>query len=494
MLQCLQRVQGGQSHKAASGEVQVLRSKDRLNHPLASGYRDILLNVCDVQSGFVAELQLNFHQIAHIKSQTHRFYELARVMELQWASQGTEQAALQDIETKAVETKVETSLEPRASKQCFRCGTRFKRFQWKHSCKACGHAVCGNCRPDSRRICIFCIRDKNRRFMLEEMIREEIDQDKITSKALLFGTRGSGTATMLEPLMATHGSNFRAFVPDIHSSIVRAAQCLINAVGSRHVSCPESVQYVLQMRSEDSIAPGNVEHFKALWADPEIQAASQSNSFLVDNKSAAFFFSRISVVARHDYLPTAHELMKWRAQAKGVTVAEIFLLGIVELDLVLQGNRVKIYDVSHMCGERKKWLSCFSGVMLMIFVVALSDYADETEPNRLEAALELFEEICKSRWFVPDVLLCLHKRDVFEETLKVVPLKVCPHFRNYDGPQTLEAGLAAIEEAFTMRATAHQKRVTTVIGCKNFGGVLHETFADIITRTTINQADRKSVV
>jgi len=62
--------------------LRVVRCKDRLNKPLESGYRDILLNVCEVQSGFVMELQLNFHKIAQIKSQTHRFYEMVRVMEL----------------------------------------------------------------------------------------------------------------------------------------------------------------------------------------------------------------------------------------------------------------------------------------------------------------------------------------------------------------------------------------------------------------------------
>jgi len=65
--------------------LRVLRCKDRLNSPLSSGYRDILLNVCDVESGFVAELQLNFVKIAQIKSQSHRFYELIRVMDIKWA-------------------------------------------------------------------------------------------------------------------------------------------------------------------------------------------------------------------------------------------------------------------------------------------------------------------------------------------------------------------------------------------------------------------------
>jgi len=66
--------------------LRVLRCKDRLNSPKSSGYRDILLNVCDVESGFVAELQLNFVKIAQINCQSHRFYELIRVMDIKWAA------------------------------------------------------------------------------------------------------------------------------------------------------------------------------------------------------------------------------------------------------------------------------------------------------------------------------------------------------------------------------------------------------------------------
>jgi len=75
------------SSSSSSSEfpLRVLRCKDRLNSSLSSGYRDILLNVCDVPSGFVAELQLNFVKIAQIKSQSHRFYELIRVMDIKWA-------------------------------------------------------------------------------------------------------------------------------------------------------------------------------------------------------------------------------------------------------------------------------------------------------------------------------------------------------------------------------------------------------------------------
>jgi len=93
MLRCLQNVRGEHnsssfltsSPSSSAISIRVLRCKDRVNKPLPSGYRDILINLCDVESGFVMELQLNFHKIAQIKSQSHRFYELIRIMDLKWA-------------------------------------------------------------------------------------------------------------------------------------------------------------------------------------------------------------------------------------------------------------------------------------------------------------------------------------------------------------------------------------------------------------------------
>lgn len=75
-LQCVKKL------NSKAKLIKLVRVKDRLNNPLDSGYRDVLLNVADPKTGFVGELQLNFTKIAQIKSQTHRFYEMTRVMVL----------------------------------------------------------------------------------------------------------------------------------------------------------------------------------------------------------------------------------------------------------------------------------------------------------------------------------------------------------------------------------------------------------------------------
>jgi hypothetical protein len=61
---------------------EIVRLKDRLNSPLESGYRDVLLNVRDNNSAFVVELQLVLTKMADLKSQVHRFYELSRQLQL----------------------------------------------------------------------------------------------------------------------------------------------------------------------------------------------------------------------------------------------------------------------------------------------------------------------------------------------------------------------------------------------------------------------------
>ena len=58
----------GSDAKSLEAPLQVIRTKDRISNPLASGYRDLLMNVVvpDTQ-GLVAELQLHLQPIVAIK-------------------------------------------------------------------------------------------------------------------------------------------------------------------------------------------------------------------------------------------------------------------------------------------------------------------------------------------------------------------------------------------------------------------------------------------
>ena len=56
------------------GDIQVVRIKDRINNPLDSGYRDVLLNLVVKGSPVVMELQLHLKDVIALKEGGHRIY------------------------------------------------------------------------------------------------------------------------------------------------------------------------------------------------------------------------------------------------------------------------------------------------------------------------------------------------------------------------------------------------------------------------------------
>lgn len=75
----------------------------------------------------------------------------------------------------------------------------------------------------------------------------------------------------------------------------------------------------------------------------------------------------------------------------------------------------------------------------VIFVAAISEYdqvlfEDETT-NRVDEALNLFDEVCNSRWFEEtSMILFLNKRDLFMDKIHKVQLSV--YFNDYTGDES----------------------------------------------------------
>lgn len=114
-------------------------------------------------------------------------------------------------------------------------------------------------------------------------------------------------------------------------------------------------------------------------------------------------------------------------------------------------------------------------------------YEDE-KVNRLEEALNLFENICNSRWFRDtSIILFLNKSDLFKEKVKKVPLSVT--FPDYTGT-TFEQGTAFLEGEFLKRN--HYKKpiyshVTCATDTRNVG-VVFNGVKDIVVREALQKA------
>src|SRR3954470_9197898 len=84
----------------------------------------------------------------------------------------------------------------------------------------------------------------------------------------------------------------------------------------------------------------------------------------------------------------------------------------------------------------------FENVTAVLFVAAISEYDqvlyEDENTNRIVEALNLFEEICNSRWFrETSMILFLNKRDLFAEKIARVPLN--QYFEEYTGGDDIEA-------------------------------------------------------
>jgi hypothetical protein len=252
------------------------------------------------------------------------------------------------------------------------------------------------------------------------------------------------------------------------------------------VRCKESLEIVRDLPQDTPINQQNVGHFKALWADTGILKAFENRSKFQLTDSAKYFFDKLDVVATPGYIPSEQDVLRSRVRTTG----------IVENNFEVDGNKFKMFDVGGQRNERKKWIHCFENVTAVLFIGVLSEYDlvlyEDENMNRMEETLNLFDEICNSRWFrETSIILFLNKRDVFAEKIVKVPLKVCPVFAEYAGENTYEAGCELIETTFQSKNRNPEKIIYSHLTCatdtSNVAAVF-DAVKDIIIRRSLGEA------
>jgi len=144
------------------------------------------------------------------------------------------------------------------------------------------------------------------------------------------------------------------------------------------------------------------------------------------NDCARYFIQAARRLASESYLPTDEDILRARLRTTSVG----------ETTWVIERIHFRMVDVGGQRGERSKWLHCFEDVTAVIFCASMSGYdqviREDQKTNRLHESLNLFKEICKSKWLkdVP-IILFLNKKDLFQEKIRRVDLSVC--FPEYKG-------------------------------------------------------------
>lgn len=131
----------------------------------------------------------------------------------------------------------------------------------------------------------------------------------------------------------------------------------------------------------------------------------------------------------------------------------------------------------------------------MIFVASLSEYDqvmyEDAQKNRLMEALELFDEICNSQWFVrSSMILFLNKSDLFRKKLPTKPLNAL--FPDYTGGNDFEAATEFIAQKFLDKRRNPDMKIYYFVTCATDSTAISRVFYSV--RDTIIRRNMASFI
>uniref|UniRef100_UPI00398EA10A guanine nucleotide-binding protein G(t) subunit alpha-3-like n=1 Tax=Pristiophorus japonicus TaxID=55135 RepID=UPI00398EA10A len=279
---------------------------------------------------------------------------------------------------------------------------------------------------------------------LEKEIQEDAKKDARTVKLLLLGAGESGKSTIVKQMKIIHKDGYTdqecmEFKAIIYSNTVQSMLAIVRAMSLLGISYhdparKEDAQHLFNQ--VDSIEEGSlptelVEIIGRLWKDPGIQACFDRASGYQLNDSASYYLNSLARLTALEYIPSEQDVLRSRVKTTG----------IIETQFTFKDLHFRMVDVGGQRSERKKWIHCFEGVTCIIFCAALSAYnmvlVEDEEVNRMHESLHLFNSICNHRYFsTTSIVLFLNKKDLFEEKVKKVHLRIC--FPEYNGLNTFE--------------------------------------------------------
>jgi len=344
--------------------------------------------------------------------------------------------------------------------------------------------------------------DQNAAKKIDDNLREARRDDSLVHKLLLLGAGESGKSTLFKQMVTIFGKGFsekerKAFIPIIYRNTMASieelckqsqelpkrsdlfAECSVTDAGAK-----VALQAVLEMKYDDGTMPPELAaNIKTLWADPGIRRTYECRAKFQLNDSASYFLDKIEAISKPEFLPSTQDILRARVRTTGV----------VESDFLIEQYRFRVYDVGGQRNERRKWIHCFQDVTAVVFVAAMSAYNqllyEDEAVNRMEEALNLFENICNSRWFrETSIILFLNKADLFHEKIVSVPLTVA--FPDYSGPQTFDAGAAFLQQEFLKR-NHHKKPIYCHVTCATDTRTMSVVFTgvkDIVVRGALEHA------
>ncbi|XP_019399567.1 PREDICTED: guanine nucleotide-binding protein G(t) subunit alpha-3 [Crocodylus porosus] len=307
---------------------------------------------------------------------------------------------------------------------------------------------------------------------LEKKLQQDAERDARTVKLLLLGAGESGKSTIVKQMKIIHKDGFTdqermEFRSIVYSNTLQSILAIVKAMSTLGIAYenPTSIKdeeqlYVMgNSMDEGTMSSELAEVIKRLWKDPGIQACFERAAEYQLNDSAAYYLNDLDRLTAPGYIPNEQDVLHSRVKTTG----------IIETQFSFKDLNFRMFDVGGQRSERKKWIHCFEGVTCIIFCAALSAYdmvlVEDKQVNRMHESLHLFNSICNHKYFATtSIVLFLNKKDLFQEKITKVHLRVC--FPEYNGANTFEdAGNYIKKQFLDLNVKKEDKEIYTHLTC-----------------------------
>jgi len=284
--------------------------------------------------------------------------------------------------------------------------------------------------------------EKNRETAMDKKISKEqhasMRRQEDIIKLLLLGAGESGKSTIFKQMKILYGQawdsdELMSLKPVVFANIIQNMRLVLEYAdvnGFDMGDLADVAKTFISLPDDADVTGENGKLVKKLWANTGVKEAWAKRSGFQVLECLEYYCKEIDRISAPGYIPTQQDILQARVRTSG----------IVEEKYVIDGVQFVMFDVGGQRNERKKWIHAFDNVTAVIFVAAISEYDqvlyEDSQTNRIDEALKLFDEICNSSWFSKtSMILFLNKNDLFRAKLKTVPFRV-PGVRNdaFQGP------------------------------------------------------------
>ncbi|XP_062303795.1 guanine nucleotide-binding protein G(o) subunit alpha-like isoform X2 [Osmerus eperlanus] len=304
---------------------------------------------------------------------------------------------------------------------------------------------------------------------IEQELSEQAKNETNVVKILMLGAAESGKSTLVKQIKIIHSQGFSkpellSFKPAVLDNLLKSMKFVLQGMRILRINLAHknnkahacSILSCDRCSGEDlELLPFVAHAFFSLWADQGFRATTARGSEFELNDSALYFFENLSRILAPNYIPTEMDVLKVRVRT----------CGIIETQFQVNRMVFRMYDLGSQTTQRRKWLSCFDNVQIVLFVVALSSYdktmIEDPAMNRLQESIELFTSICANRVFSStSLILFMNKMDIFQEKIQYSGRHLRLYLPSYTGAdRDVDAAARHITALLVACNTTLNKRV-----------------------------------